>query len=111
MSEDNTDPLIDIEEEVQKASLAFDEILLVLKKHKLRVQELVTLYGNLGYAIGAAIEKIPEGVEGPTPEELQKSYYEKPTIGVALMLQGVVTSSWSENINKENVQEIKDVTR
>jgi len=97
-------PLDDEEEEQRNSSQALEEILLVLAKYKLRVQDLVVTYANLGYSIGAAIENIKEGDEGPSLEELQKSYHTKPTIGVALMLQGILTSSWHEDIikNKEN---------
>ena len=54
------------------------------------------MYGNLGYSIGASIEEIEQG-SGPTVEELQKSYYQNPTVGTALMLQGLLTSSWYDN--------------
>lgn len=94
----------DEEIEQKKSSQALEEILIVLAKYRLRVQDLVLTYANLGYSIGASIENIKEGDEGPSLEELQKSYHTKPTIGVALMLQGILTSSWYEDIikNKEN---------
>lgn len=88
------------EEEQEKASKALSDILLILKNAKLRTQDLVLLYGNLGYSIGASIEGYDPGAAGPTLDELQKSYYEKPTVGVSLMLQGILTTTWHEDLTK-----------
>lgn len=93
-----TDQIVCEEEEEKKASEALDEVLAVLKKHKLRIQDLILLYGNLGYSIGASIEGLKEG---PSLEELQKLYYEKPSIGISLMLQGMLTTSWAEDYIKQ----------
>lgn len=86
------------DEESDKASAALDEVLSVLKKHNLRIQELVLLYGNLGYSIGASIEGLSEGL---TLDELQKKYYENPTVGVTLMLQGILTTTWKDDYLKQ----------
>lgn len=91
----------DEEEEQDKASKALGDILEVLKAAKLRTQDLILLYGNLGYSIGASIEGLT-GSPGPTADELQKTYYEKPTIGVAMMLQGILTTSWYDDYLKQN---------
>lgn len=87
------------EEEEEKAAEALNKILVILKEAKLREKDLVLLYGNLGYSIGASIHGVKQG-EGPTLDELQKSYYEKPTIGVAMMLQGILTTTWYDNLNE-----------
>ena len=92
------------EEEQQRASDALSEIILTLKKHKLRVQDLILLYGNLGYSIGASIEGI-DNTQGPSLDELQKRYYEKPTVGIALMLQGMLTTSWYDDVLKQEKEE------
>jgi hypothetical protein len=91
--------LIDEEEEA-KSSKALEDIISILKVAKLRVQDLVLLYGNLGYSIGASIEGIDTS-QGPSVDELQKQYYEKPTIGVAMMLQGILTTTWYDDISKQ----------
>lgn len=99
------EPEVSNEEEDQKASEALDELINVLAKYKLRAQDLVIVYGNLGYSIGASMEGF-EGDEGPGAEELQKIYYTKPTLGVAMMLQGMLITSWHEQVasttNKES---------
>lgn len=89
------------EEEQEKASEALNEIILTLKKYKLRVQDLILLYGNLGYSIGASIEGL-DNTQGPTIDELQKKYYEKPTVGIAMMLQGMLTTTWYDDVLKSN---------
>lgn len=85
------------DEEREKANQALGELIEVLSKYKLRVQDLVVVYGNLGYAIGAAIEGY-NGQEGPGLEELQKRYYSNPSIGVAMMLQGMLVTSWYDQV-------------
>lgn len=92
------------EEEQDKASKALDDILIVLKEAKLRTQDLILLYGNLGYSIGASIDGLT-GSPGPSVEELQKMYYEKPSIGVAMMLQGILTTSWHDDYIKSSKKE------
>jgi hypothetical protein len=89
------------EEEQEKTSKALDEIILILQKYKLRVQDLVLLYGNLGYSIGASIEGL-KNTEGPSIDELQKNFYEKPTVGIAMMLQGMLTTTWYDDVIKSN---------
>jgi hypothetical protein len=95
-----TDILVCEDEEADKASSALDEVLEVLRKHKLRVQDLILLYGNLGYSLGASIEGLTEGL---TVEELQKKYYENPTVGVTLMLQGLLTTTWKDDYLKQQI--------
>ena len=94
------------EEEAELASTALDEILEVLKKHKLRVQDLILLYGNLGYSIGASIEGLSDGL---TTDELQKKYYENPTVGTTMMLQSVLVTTWRDDYMKQQQTGIKDV--
>jgi hypothetical protein len=38
---------------------------------------------------------------GPSYEELNKQYYSNPTIGVALMLQSLILSSWKNPKNED----------
>lgn len=67
-----------------------------LNKLKLNIPELILFYGNLGYRLGAAIAGI-HGGSGPDTEELQKAYYQNPTVDVGLMLQGLLINTWEEN--------------
>jgi hypothetical protein len=91
----------DEEDEQDKTSKALDDVLSVLKAAKLRTQDLILLYGNLGYSIGASIEGVTDS-PGPSVDELQKTYFEKPSVGVALMLQGILTTSWHDDYLKQN---------
>lgn len=101
------DKILCEEEEQERTSEALNEMVLVLQKHKLRIQDLVLLYGNLGYSIGASIEGI-DNSQGPSLEELQKKYYEKPTVGIAMMLQGMLTTSWYDDILKPNKEKVEE---
>ncbi len=94
---------------------ALGELIDIFKKHKLRVQDILLVYGNLGYALGASIEGCKG--EGPDLDELMKKYHTSPTLGVALMLQGITITSWHDdyvNATKtsepivHNIEEKKD---
>ena len=98
MNEEQSSPICE-EEEQAKAGQALQELMDVLNKYKLRTQDLIAVYGNLGYAIGGTIESIDPS-QGPSLEELQKRYYARPTLGVALMLQGMLTTSWYDQISQ-----------
>ncbi len=100
--EEKQEEIICEEEEQEKASEALDEILATLNKFSLRVEELVLLYSNLGYSIGASIDGIGANDEKPSLESLQQKYYEKPSIGVALMLQGLLTSTWVDDFKQKD---------
>ena len=82
-----------------------EEVIEVFQKNKLTVGEILIVYGNLGYALGASIEGFDD--KGPSISELNQLYYTKPTPGVALMLQGSLVTTWYEDwVNK--LKEIKD---
>lgn len=91
--------VVDEEVEQDKAGEVLGQIIDLLSQKKLRVQELVLLYGNLGYSIGASISGYTSE-NAPHMDELQKKYYEKPDIGTALMLQGLLTTTWQDDIAK-----------
>lgn len=88
-----------------KTSEALTEIVEVFKKYKLRAGEIAIVYGNLGYTLGASIA----GYQGTGPgdiKELERLYYTSPTLGIALMLQGMQITTWYEShkemtINKD----------
>ncbi len=81
---------------------ALKELIETFNKHNLRIQDILLVYGNLGYALGASIEGYKG--KGPDFDALQKKYYEKPTIGVALMLQGMTITSWHDDYIKTTQQ-------
>lgn len=91
-----------LEFDPEKVSDLHDKILEMLQDARPTVGELIILYGNLGYALGASIDGYTE--KGPSPEELEKLYYSNPTIGVAMMLQGMTVSSWYEDWEKIKLQ-------
>ena len=63
------------------------------EKHNLSPADIVRAYGFLGYSIGACMGKYE--VKGPGDiEELQKQYYANPTVELALMLQGLLITTW-----------------
>jgi hypothetical protein len=79
----------------KKASQALSDLIDVFQKKKLTIGEILVVYGNLGYALGASIEGYDD--KGPSISELEKLYYSNPTPGVALMLQGVTVTTWYED--------------
>jgi len=99
---DTESPICETEER-DAANLCLQELIETFNKYNLRTQDLVVVYGNLGYALGASVDGIDEG-QGPTMEELKKSYYANPTIGTSLMLQGFLVTSWYDQVNKGNVE-------
>jgi hypothetical protein len=88
----------------KKANQALGDVLEAFQKNKLTVGEILVVYGNLGYALGASIEGFDE--KGPSFSELNQLYYTKPTPGVALMLQGVTVTSWYQDW----VKKLKEIT-
>jgi hypothetical protein len=67
----------------------------LLNKEHFTVPELLLLYGNLGYEIGASIAMI-EG-PGPSLQELQLEDKINPTVDVALMLTGLLITTYEED--------------
>jgi hypothetical protein len=92
IDKDFKEPNIDAE----KTSEVLDKILEVLRENKLNTLELIVLLSNLGYSIGASLEGFQGN--GPSFEELQKMYYSNPTVGVALMNQAMLMSSWLSDL-------------
>jgi hypothetical protein len=80
----------------ERVDAAYQELVQVFNKHQLTTGEIIIAYGNLGYTLGASIEGYQEG-KGPTITELQKMYYQSPTLGVAMMIQGYTCTSWYED--------------
>lgn len=81
-----------------KIEKAYTELVKVFNKHKLTVPEILIAYGNLGYTLGASIGGYKD--MGPSAKDLELLYATKPTIDVALMLQGLTTTLWVDDLNK-----------
>jgi hypothetical protein len=103
----NKKPKKTLEFSPKKVSDTHERIVDILQELKLSIGELLILYGNLGYTLGASIAGYKE--KGPSPEELERMYYAKDSsedprhqLGVALMLQGMTTTSWQSSW--ENIQ-------
>lgn len=94
-------------ENIDELNSALSQLIEVFNKHKLRVQDILLVYGNLGYALGASIEGYKD--EGPGIEELKQKYNTSPTVGTGLCLQGILLTSWWEdyvNSTKESKSNI-----
>lgn len=86
--------------EKEESAIAFKEIIDVLSKHKLKTTDLILVLSNVIFSVGTSIEGIdPNNL--PTLEELQKKYYTDKTIGTTLMLQGLLTKNWHEDLIKQ----------
>lgn len=97
----------------ERCNAALAELIAVFQKYQPTVGELLLLYGNLGYSLGASIGGL-QG-KGPNAEELKKLYYTQPgRLDVALMLEGLTVTSWLEDWEKlqstteENIGGTKD---
>lgn len=108
----NKDPEKSLKFDPDRCSKVYEELIEVFQKHKPTVGEIIIALGNLTYTIGASIEGY--GEKGPGIEEVQKLYYTNPErIGVALMAQGLTTTTWYEDwerlqLEREKAQETKE---
>ena len=93
----------------QKISDCHTELIDVFNKHKLTEEEIVLTYGNLVYTLGASMGGYSG--KGPALEALKKMYYSNPTLDVALMLQGILITTWYDDHNKQQAaQPTKETT-
>ena len=102
MSEENSDGI-----DLEKTDKAYTELIEIFQKYKLNVKEILLAYGNLGYSLGASIGGYHQ--KGPSPEQLQHLYATNPTVDVALMIQGVQTTFWADDVGK-TAEDIKRQT-
>lgn len=86
----------------------YSDLVGCFNKNKANVKEILLAYGNLGYTLGASIEGYKD--KGPSAEELNLLYATKPTVGVALMIQGLQTTLWVDDLNKK-IEEINEDNR
>jgi len=78
-----------------RAAAALEKIKEAFNKEKLSVAEIIVVYGNLGYILGASIAGFK--VEGPGIDELNHAYNLDPTIDLGLMIQGLLITSWVDD--------------
>ena len=82
--------------EPERADKAYQRLVKILQEEQPSVSELLVILSNLLYTVGAAVGDYKE--VGPTLEELEKLYYSEPDrVDVALMLQGLMMSTWVES--------------
>lgn len=84
----------------KKVAKTVAAILKLINKSKLNIPELIILYGNMGYHIGASMAGLNRTGQGPGLEELKREYYSNPTIDVGLMLQGLIITEWEKDYLK-----------
>ena len=82
----------------KKVASTVDKLMKLINKQKLNIPELLVMYGNLGYHLGASIAGISG--KGPSLEELKHENYSNPTVDVGLMLQGLLITTWEEDYIK-----------
>lgn len=87
---------------VSKVDKVYKECVKAFQRTKLSVQEILLVYGNLGYTLGASIGGFEKG---PSVQELEKLYAENPNLAIALMLNGLTVTTWIDDLNKT----IKDI--
>ena len=100
------DPPKTLEFNPDRCSELLSELIKAFRERSPTVNEILVVYGNLGYSLGAAIEGHQD--RGPNVQELQEKYYKNPTVGAALMLQGIEVTSWSKDYEKQRIKETED---
>jgi hypothetical protein len=104
MNQIDKNPKKTLQFDPDKCSELLDKLLQAFQELGPTVGEIIVAYGNLGYSLGAAIEGHESN--GPDIEELKKKYYADPTVGTALMLQGIEVTNWfqdhEEKVTKES---------
>lgn len=61
--------------------------------------EIIIALGNLEYTLGASIDGYKG--KGPGIEKLKELYYSSPSVGVAMMLNGITVTSWYEGLKQK----------
>ena len=101
------DPEKTLQFDPDKCNNMLSELMKIFQKHQPTVGEILTVYGNLGYSLGASIGGFQE--KGPSPEELKQLYYEKPgRVDVALMLEGLTVTTWFSNWEEQVIDKSKE---
>lgn len=78
-------------------SSPISKILDIINISRLSPQKLVHLLGNLMFDIGASIARAHQ-IEPGSLDELNKRYYQFPSLDTALMLQGLLLLDWKRDL-------------
>lgn len=90
----------------EKCAKILESLLALFKEEQPTIGEVLLVYGNLGYCLGASIEGLKE--KGPGLEELSEMYLKnKNNVGIALMLEGITITSWLEGHLSTQVEKDK----
>jgi len=81
-----------------KVAKLVSQVIKLINKNQLSIQEMIVAYGNLGYHLGASIAGFTD--KGPNIEELKREYYSNPTVDVGLMIQGLLITDWEEDFRQ-----------
>ncbi len=84
----------------------YEDLVKVFQEHKPTVGEIIIALGNLQYSVGASIGGY-NNEKGPGIEELQKLYYSNPSVDVALMIQGLQTTTWFDDYQEMQLKKNK----
>jgi hypothetical protein len=87
----------------EKASEALEELLNVFQKYHLNPEEIVLVMSNLLYSLGASVEGHDD--QGPSVTEVMEAYYTNPTVGNALMAQGLLMNQEWMSVFKKATEE------
>lgn len=94
--------MINESESRAKIEKVITQLTKVFDKNKLTIPEILIVYGNLGYSLGASIRKsIDPNSSIPTSEELELLYATNPTVDISLLIQGLLIISWADSLNKK----------
>jgi hypothetical protein len=91
-----------------KVDKVYTDIVNILAKNKLTVQELLLVLSNTLYTVGASIGGYKD--KGPSVEEIDRMYALKPSLDLAIMLQGLTIGTYINDLDKkyeELVEEAK----
>ncbi len=83
----------------EKINPVLNKILKTITRKLLSIEEIVVLYGNLGYWLGASLSNETSLIN---INELIRRYNEKPTIATALMITGLTVISWVNEVEKHS---------
>lgn len=82
----------------KKVAKVISKLFKTINRAKLSIPELLVLYGNLGYHLGASMAGCRDN--GPSIQDLKRAYYENPTVDTGLMIQGLMITDWEHDFLK-----------
>ena len=102
MSEIDPNPPKTLGFDPEKCSKLLEQLVDAFTEVKPTVGEILVIYGNLGYTLGASIEG--HKGSGPNIKEVKKRYYSEPSVGNALMVQGIEITNWFQDHQEETIK-------